>query len=180
MSRSLTMLLAVALLAAACSEPADPTLSAVIDEAGETTGFTDFTAGVDKSFGVFVCSNDGAVEIESVEPIHSEGEIEVLGSYVYVNDERYVGAAHGFPPAGLDESKIVEVVGATVDSDCENPDGDDRVQLIVGARRTGAAGGVIDGLLVTTTGNELEIPLTILMCGNQMEYCEVLDPGDDT
>lgn len=180
MTRLVATSFALVLVLAACSPSDDPTLSAVIDDEGETTGFADFSAGIDKSFGVFVCSNDGEVEIESIEPIHTEGDVEFLGGEIYVSDGQFVGAAHGYPPDGIDESKISPAPGTSIESDCASPDGDDRVQLILGARRTSDAGGVIDGFLVETSGGDLEIPLTILLCGAEMEFCEVLEPAEGT
>jgi hypothetical protein len=165
---------------AACSgEDGGGTLEAVIDAAGETTGFGNFSRGADKAFGVFICTRDGSVEIESVEPLHTEGDIEYLGSTVYTSDERFVGAANGYPPDGIDETKLTAVEGSVVDADCAESGGD-KVQLIIGAERTGIGGGVLDGFSVTYNGGKLEIPFTILLCGDAMEFCEALVPATTT
>lgn len=174
-----TLLLPLAIVIAACGGGDDGTLEAIVDEGGETNGFADFTAGTEKSFGIFICANGGEVELESVAPAATEGEIEFLGALIYTSPDRFVGAAHGFPTDGLDESRTEPAEGAIVDHECEDPEGEERVQLLVGAQRTGSGGGVIDGLEVETSGGILEIPYTILLCGNQMEFCEALVPEDD-
>lgn len=173
------VVIVLALTLAACGGGADPTLEAVIDPAGETTGFANFTAGTEKSFGVFVCSNDGAVELTSIEPIVNEGDVEFLGAMVYTSPDMFVGAANGYPTDGLDETRLEPLEGTAVESDCTDPEGDDRVQLIIGAQRTGSGGGALDGFVVTqVSGGELEIPFTILLCGDEMEFCEMLIPED--
>lgn len=169
-----------ALTLAACGGESGGTLEAVIDPAGETSGFGDFTTARDKSFGVFICARDGSVEVESVEPAHAEGSIEYLGTTVYTSDEMFVGAAHGYPPDGIDESKLSEVEGAVIDADCSDSAGG-KVQLLIGAERTGVGGGVLDGFVVTWGDGELlEIPFTILLCGDEMEFCEALVPATTT
>lgn len=174
------LLPAIALVMVSCSDGGtDGTLQAVIDDAGETTGFANFSTGGDKSFGVFICAEGGAVELQSVEPAHAEGDVEFLGALVYTSDDMFVGAAHGYPPDGIAADRTEALEGAVVDTDCSSPEGADRVQLLVGAERTGAGGGVIDGVTVETSGGTLEIPLTILLCGDRMEFCEVLVPPDD-
>ena len=175
------MILALAgLVAVACGGEARGTLEAVIDPEGETSGFASFAEGADKGFGIFICSSGGPVTIESIEPGHVEGEVEFLGSLVYTAGDRFVGATHGWPPNGLDESRTEPLEGANVDSDCDGPSGDERVQLLIGAERTGPGGGVIDGLRVTTESGVLEIPYTILLCGDEMQYCELLVPEEGT
>ncbi len=168
-------LVALVLVLAACGGSADPTLEALVEPGGETTGFGSFTAGMVKSFGVFVCSNDGVATLTSIEPMIVEGEIDFLGAMVYKSSDKFVGAANGYPTDGLDESHLEPMEGAAVEADCGDSDGD-RVQLIIGAERTGSGGGVLDGFLVTYDGGELEIPFTILLCGDGMEYCEALIP----
>jgi len=178
--RTIILAAAFAVALSACSgDSGGGTLEAVIDPGGETTGFGNFSTGADKSFGVFMCTRDGAVEIQSVEPAHTEGDIEYLGSAVYTSDEMFVGAAHGYPPDGIDESKLGDIDGAAIDADCTESGGD-KVQLIIGAERTGIGGGVLDGFVVTYDGGELEIPFTILLCGDEMEFCEALVPATTT
>lgn len=177
--RILIVLVPAVLVLASCGGDGSGTLEALVEEEGETNGFADFTAGTEKSFGIFICADGGEVELESVSPTTTEGEIEFLGALVYTSPDMFVGAAHGWPTDGLDESRTEPVEGAIVDSDCDDPEGDERVQLLVGAQRTGSGGGVIDGLLVETSGGDLEIPYTILLCGNEMEFCEVLVPEED-
>lgn len=174
----LLMVLAVALVG--CEDDSgDGTLRAIIDDAGETTGFRDFSTGRDKSFGVFVCADHGSVELESIEPMHTEGDIEFLGALIYTSPEMFVGAANGYPADGLDVSRTEPLEGALVDIDCESPAGDERIQILIGAERTGAGGGVVDGLRVESSGGSLEIPFTVILCGDRMEYCEALQPADD-
>lgn len=180
LKRAMIPAMAAALALSACGgDPGGGTLEAVIDPAGETSGFGDFTKGRDKSFGVFICTRDGSVEIESVEPAHAEGDIEYLGTRVYASEDRFVGAAHGYPADGIDESKLSAVEGAVVEADCSDSGGE-KVQLLIGAERTGVGGGVLDGFVVTHDGGELEIPFTILLCGDEMEFCEVLIPASTT
>ena len=174
--KELAVVALLGMVLSACGDDGGGTLQAIIEPEGETAGFGDFTTGRDKSFGIFVCSNEGAVELESIEVIETEGDIEFLGAMVYTSPDMFVGATHGYPPDGLDVARTEPLEGAVVDSDCDDPDGDDRVQLLVGAERTSTGGGVIDGLLVQTSGGELEIPFIILLCGDELEWCEVLIP----
>jgi len=181
MFRRMTIVaMTTALTLAACGgNSSGGTLEAVIDPAGETSGFDNFTIGRDKSFGVFVCARGGSVQIESVAPAHTEGDVEYLGTTVYTSDEMFVGAAHGYPPDGIDESKLSEAEDAVIEADCSDSDGE-KVQLLIGAERTGIGGGVLDGFVVTTDDGELEIPFTILLCGDEMEFCEALIPATTT
>lgn len=166
---------------AACQgDTGQGTLEAIIDEEGETAGFGDFSTGRDKSFGIYICAAGGSVELESIEPMHTEGDIEFLGALIYTSPDMFVGAAHGYPPDGLDLSRTEPLEGATVDIDCDSPSGDERVQLLIGAERTGAGGGVVDGLRVETSGGAVEIPFIVLLCGDRFEYCEALQPGPGT
>lgn len=170
----------VAMVLTACDgDTGGGTLEAVIEPEGETSGFANFSTGRDKSFGVFICTQDGGVEIDGVEPLHVEGDIEYLGTDVYTSEERFVGATHGFPPDGIDETKLSDVEGAVIDADCSDSGGE-KVQLILGAERIGIEGGVLDGFVVTYDGGELEIPFTILLCGDAMEFCEALVPATTT
>lgn len=181
MRRAVTATLLLATLLGACSgESADGRLQALVEGDGDVVGFTTFSSGTDKSFGIFICNEGDEAEIKSVEPIAQEGDIEFLGAVLYRAADQFVGAAHGFPTDGLDESKYEEAIGATVDVDCDSPSGEDRSQLIVGAERTGVGGGMIDGIRVTSSSGELEIPLTILLCGDEFEYCESLIPPTST
>jgi hypothetical protein len=177
--RSLVLVALVAIVLAACGG-SDPTVEAVIDPEGETTGFADFSNGTEKTFGVFICTNGGEVGVKTVSPVKTEGDIAYLGASIYTSPDMFVGAAHGYPADGIDESRIDPAEGASLESDCADPEGDNRVQLLIGAQRIGAGGGVIDGVILTTSdGQELEIPLTILLCGNEMEYCEILVPEEE-
>lgn len=178
--RWLIALLAAILALPACGSGSDVgDLQAIIAEGGETNGFADFSKGVDKSFGVFICVEGGSATIESVETMHSEGEIEYLGARVYSSEDMFVGAAHGFPPDGIDEAKIEPVEGAVIMADCAVSEGE-KVQIILGAERTGVGGGVLDGFLVTSDTGGLEIDYTILLCGEEMEFCEALEPASTT
>lgn len=179
-NRTASLVVAAALILAACGgDSTGGALEAVIDPAGETSGFGDFTAGRDKSFGVFVCTRGGPVEIVSVAPALTEGDIEYLGATVYTSDEMFVGAAHGYPPDGIDEAKLSDVEGGAIEADCSDSGGE-KVQLLIGAERTGIGGGVLDGFVVIYGDAELEIPFTILMCGDEMEFCEALIPAPTT
>lgn len=178
--RTIILGAAVAVVLSGCSgNSGGGTLEAVIDAEGETTGFGNFSTGTDKSFGVFICTRDGAVELDTVEPVHVEGDIEYLGTTVYTSDERFVGATHGYPPDGIDETKLTDLQGATIDADCTEGGGD-KVQLVIGAERTDIGGGVLDGFVVTYDGGQLEIPFTLLLCGDEMEFCEALVPATTT
>ena len=178
MHKLLALLAVSALTIVACSESAaEGTLQAIVDEEGETVGFGSFSQGTDKSFGIFICS-EGRAEIESVEAVSTEGNVEFLGALVYTSDDQFVGAAHGWPADGLDEEKLEPADGAVVEIGCDSPEGAERVQLVVGTERTGAGGGVVDGIRVKTAGGDLEIPFTILLCGDNLEYCDVLLPED--
>lgn len=166
---------ALGLVLAACSGGENSgSLVALIDPEGDTSGFGDFTTGRDKSFGIFICSEDGSVEIEGVEPATIEGGIEYLGAQVYTSEDMFVGAANRFPPDGIDPEKLQEAEGAIVDKDCEDPEGTDRIQLIVGAERTSVGGGQIVGLNVDTSDGTIFVDYTILLCGDELEFCEFL------
>lgn len=175
----MTIALIAAFLAISACTGGSGELQAIIEEGGETYGFGDFSNGTDKTFGVFICVDGGSVTIESVEPLHSEGEIEYLGANVYTSEDRFVGATNGFPPDGIDETKVEPAEGAVVAADCEGGDSE-KVQVLLGAERTGSGGGVLDGFLVTWETGELEIDLTILLCGDELEYCEALTPAEGT
>jgi hypothetical protein len=152
----------------------------VIAPGGDTVGFTEFGNGTEKTFGVFICTNGGEVGVKAVSPTKTEGDIAYLGALLYTSPGKFVGAAHGFPPDGVDEARLRPAETASFEKDCSGPRGEDRVQLLIGAERTGSGGGVIDGVVVTTGGDqELVIPLTILLCGDRMEHCEALVAPED-
>lgn len=164
------------LMFTACGgESSTGSLEAVIDPEGATSGFGDFTTGRDKSFGIFVCSVGGAVELNDIEPISQEGGVEFLGAMIYTSADQFVGAATGYPADGLDENKLEPLEGATVDIECDEPDGDERVQILVGAERTSIRGGMIEGIRVSTSDGDVDIDYTILLCGDELEYCEFLN-----
>ena len=54
------------------------------------------------------------------------------------------------------------------------------MELLIGAERTGVGGGVLDGFVVTYASGELETPFTILLCGDETEFCEALIPATTT
>lgn len=148
----------------------DPPL--VSFEAG-TVGFKDFSEGTEKSFGIFVCITGDEVELQSVEAMSTDGEIEVLGAILYEADDAFVGAIDDYPPRGLDEEFITEIPGAVVVTKC---DSETRSQVVVGAARTGAGGGKIDGIRISYQGGALEVSdYSIILCGDDGEYCENID-----
>lgn len=140
-----------------------------------TLGFNDFSAGTEKSFGIFVCITDEEVALESVQAMSSEGEIEVLGGFLYEAEDGFVGAVDGFPPKGLDESFLSEIPGATVVTHC---DAETRSQVVLGANRTGPGGGLIEGVRVNYDGGSLDVPdYSIILCGDNQEFCEDVGSG---
>ncbi len=144
----------------------------VSSEAG-TVGFQDFSEGTEKSFGIFVCITDVEVVIESVEAISADGDIAMLGAVLYEADDAFVGAIHDFPPRGLDEDFLTAIPGATVDTAC---DSETRSQVVVGASRTGAGGGMIEGIRINYQGGSLDVAdYRIILCGDEGEYCDVID-----
>lgn len=180
---ALAIIALLTLLLAACN--GDEAGTDVDQESGEnpplvaveprTRGFTDFSAGTEKSFGIFVCITNEEVALESVEAMSSEGEIEVLGGLLYEAEDGFVGAVNGFPPSGLQESTVIEISGATVVTPCDSAT---RSQVVVGANRTGPGGGVIEGVRVNYDGGSLEVPdYNILLCGDNDEFCEDIDSG---
>ncbi len=176
MLRRLAITIAVlSLVTTGCTDSQfDGTLIAVVDPQGETSGFGDFTTGSDKSFGIFVCAADGAVQLNSIDAESIEGDAELLGGVVYTSPDMFVGAANGFPTDGLDEDRVEPLEGAVVERTCDETPGEDLVQVIVGAERTSSDGGVIDGIEVDTSGGTLVIDYTILLCGDELEFCEFL------
>lgn len=140
-----------------------------------TRGFTDFSTGTEKSFGIFVCVTDVDVVLESVEAISSDGEIEVLGGLLYEAEDGFVGAVNGFPPTGLDASFLTDIAGATVTTLCG---ADAQSQVVVGANRTGPGGGKIEGIRIHYEGGSLDVPdYNIILCGDEREFCEDVGSG---
>jgi hypothetical protein len=190
---TMTSLMLLSLLLAACngeeagtedaSETETTTTEVEVDgplvstEAG-VVGFQDFSQGTEKSFGIFVCVTDEDVVLESVEAMSSEGDIEVIGATLYVADDAFVGAINDFPPRGLSEAFLSDIPGAVVMTGCES--GSDRSQVIVGASRTGTAGGIIEGIRINYEGGSLEVSeYNIVLCGDEGEYCENVNSSAD-
>ncbi|MCI0544309.1 MAG: hypothetical protein L0Z49_07655 [Actinobacteria bacterium] len=163
---------ALLLLLAACNEPSGTLVS--LDEQ-VINGFRDFSAGTDKSFGIFVCASDGPVRLVSVGATSIQGSIEVLGGYVYEAEDGFVGAVDGFPPTGLAPETLQEIDGAVVDTDCGEADPVTRTQIIIGVERGGPGGGVVDSVTVRYSGGELVADYTIVLCGDELEFCEGLE-----
>jgi hypothetical protein len=169
----------VAIVVAACggSEPSDALATAAVPD--EVVGFLDFTNGEDKTFGIFVCATDGDVTLESVETIELEGEIELLGGLVYKAEGAYVGAVDGFPPTGLDDDTLTGIAGGVVSIGCDDSDSEQRTQVLVGVNRVGPAGGTISGIRIIHDDGFLEITdYTIILCGDDLEYCEEYAPDE--
>ena len=167
----------LAVILAACGGAGGGSLQANVDPEREIVGFHDFTQGPDKSFGIFICANGGEVILESVEVIGQEGAVELLGGVVYEATEDFVGALDGFPPTGQLAGVATDINGAIVTTDCEDPEPAKRTQLLIGVERTGSGGGMIDGVRVGYRGGELEVAdYTIILCGDQLEYCEAFAP----
>ena len=156
------------------TESAAPLVSS---EAG-VVGFQDFSQGTEKSFGIFVCVTGDDVVLESVEAMSSEGDIEVIGATLYVADDAFVGAINDFPPRGLSESFLNAIPGAVVMTECDTEG--DRSQVIVGTNRTGAGGGIIEGIRINYEGGSLEVgDYNIILCGDEGEYCENVNSSAD-
>lgn len=153
-------------------------LQANIDPEGETVGFHDFSRGTDKSFGIFICTSGGEVTLKSVEAMVLEGQVDLMGGLVYEADDRFVGAAHGFPPDGIDPNLLRDVDGAVVSIDCEDAEQGSRTQLLLGVNRLGPGGGTIEGVRVRHGSGVLDIPdFSIILCGDESEYCEAFAPA---
>lgn len=168
--RVITLILG--LLAASCG--GGGTLES--DDVG-IVGFHDFSSGQDKSFGIFVCASGGDVELESVEAIGSEGQIELLGAIVHESSAGFVGADHGFPPAVLVGTEIVDISGAVVSTPCEEAAPETRTQVVVGVTKTGSPGGTIEGVRINHQGGSLDVDgYVIILCGDEMERCEDFAP----
>jgi hypothetical protein len=177
--RAFVTLVVLTLFLPACSSSDDTGELEVLTD-GPGAGFGDFTTGGDKTFGFFTCVNDGSVELESIEANGLEGSVELMGALVYTSSDRFVGAADGFPPEGIDEERIVDMAGSMIDIPCDDPDGNERVQLLVGLDRTGREGGQINGFTVHTSGEDVDVEYQILLCGDELEFCEGLQPTENT
>ena len=171
--RSLALVAVLTIVFTACSGSGD--LQVIVD--GEGSGFGDFAGGGDKTFGLFICADGGPVELESIEASGIEGDVELIGAVVYTSDSQFVGAVDGFPPVGI-ESKVEPMEGAVVEVSCVEPDGDERVQLLIGVERTGTGGGKLDGVVIGTSGGDVEVTYSILMCGDELEFCDVLENAE--
>ncbi len=99
----------------------EPTLEAVIATEGDTVGFSDFSNGTEKTFGVFICTNGGVVGIKGVSPAKAEVDITYLGALLCTSSEKHVGAAHGFPPEGVDENRLQAGENTTFEKNCWAP-----------------------------------------------------------
>lgn len=140
-------------------------------------GFHDFTAGPEKSFGIFVCASGGEVVLESVEPIEADGQIEMLGAVVHESSTGFVGADNGFPPDALAGTAIIEINGAVVSTSCDEPAPETRTQVVVGVSRAGPSGGTIEGVRINHRNGSLNVGgYVIILCGDEMERCEDFAP----
>ena len=165
---ALGLCLLLGLVLSACSQREGGTL---VSGQSEINGFRDFSSGRDKSFGIFVCASGGPVTLDSAEATTSEGAIEVLGALHLSAEDGFVGAVDGFPPQGLGSDAYQEVKGAVVSSNCEDETPETRDQVILGVSRTGPGGGVIRSVTINYEGGSLEADYTIVLCGDQLEYC---------
>lgn len=174
----LLIAVAAAVSLSACGSSDPSSLDVITD--GPGAGFGQFNTGGDKTFGFFICTNGGQVELESVEIVGTEGEIELMGGLVYTTSDMFVGATDGFPPEGIDEARTEPMEGAVVDISCLEPEGAERVQLLVGLDRTGPEGGVIEGFVVHTDSGDVDVEYRIILCGDELEFCEDLQPTENT
>lgn len=181
---AIVALVALGLVLAGCSsedEEAAPETAAALEvqtEEGQIDGFFNFDNGPDKSFGLFTCSNVDAVTLEKVEAIDTEGEIEFLGARVFQASEGFIGAVDGFPPTGLVDDATGDLEDFVVDVPCEDADAETKLQIVLGASRTGDGGGQIKGIKLTHSEGELVIDdYRIVLCGDDYEYCEALRPN---
>ena len=146
-------------------------------EEGQIDGFFDFSAGDEKSFGLFTCSTVDAVTLESVEAITTEGEVEFLGAVMMKASDGFIGAVDGYPPSGLAADATEAVDGFVVDVSCDDEDAESKVQVVLGASRTGSGGGQIEGIRIDhSQGNLVINDYRIVLCGDDYEYCEALRP----
>ncbi|MEX0864531.1 MAG: hypothetical protein WD269_06610 [Acidimicrobiia bacterium] len=165
---ALGLCLLLGLVLSACRQPEGGTL---VSGQSEINGFRDFSSGPDKSFGIFVCASGGPVTLESAEATTSEGAIEVLGALHLSAEDGFVGAVDGFPPQGLQPDAYEEIEGAHVTTACDEEDPASRDQVILGVSRTGPGGGVIRSVTINYEGGSLEADYTIVLCGDQLEFC---------
>lgn len=175
--RFTTILTVSALVLAGCSDAGGGADAlSVQTEPGQIDGFVSFENGSDKSFGLFVCSNADQLTLDSVEAVTTEGEVAFLGAMVYEATDGFIGAVDGFPPTGLVDSTLSEMKGFILDLSCELEDPETKTQIVLGVDRTGPTGGMIEGIKVTHSEGELEIPdYKIILCGDAYEYCESLE-----
>jgi len=165
------------LLVTACGAPQASDALQALNDPDEIVGFLDFTNGTDKTFGIFVCVSEVEVVLDSIEAISIEGEIELLGGLVDTADDGFVGAVHGFPPTGLREDTLTDIDGGVVSTICGESDPALRTQVLVGANRVGSGGGMIEGIRIVHHDGFLEIAdYTIILCGDDFEYCEEVAP----
>ncbi len=169
----------VLVLNSCASEPmASDALSAEIDGGGQVVGFLHFDNGSDKSFGLFVCATEDGVTLDSIESISARGEIELIGGLVYEAADDFVGAVDGFPPSGIATDTFTTLEDGVVSTKCGDEATETRTQVVVGAERTGPGGGMIEGLRIYHDDGFLDIGgFTIVLCGDQYEYCEDYAPG---
>ncbi|MEE8374932.1 MAG: hypothetical protein V3S26_01250, partial [Acidimicrobiia bacterium] len=93
-------------------------------------------------------------------------------------NDGYVGAVDGFPPTGLSEDTLTGIGGAVVSTICDDSEPAHRTQVLVGANRVGPGGGMIQGIRIIHNDGFLEIiDYTIILCGDDLEYCEEYAPG---
>lgn len=169
---SATILL-LGLLAVACGG-SEATLES---DDGGIVGFHDFSAGLEKSFGIFVCASGGDVELDSVEAISQEGAIDLLGAVVHQASTGFVGADNDFPPSVLAGTEIVEINGAVVTTPCDEAAPEVLTQVVVGVSRTGPGGGTIEGIRINHQNGSLDVEdYVIILCGDEMELCEDFAP----
>ena len=175
-------LLAFGIALVSCSSDASTTTEAdnalrVQTEEGQIDGFFDFSTGSEKSFGLFTCSNLEAVTLESIDAVNTEGEIEFLGAVVMRASDGFIGAVDGYPPAGLAADATEAFDDYVVDVSCDDENAETKVQIVLGAGRTGSGGGQIEGIRIEHSEGYLVIDdYRIVLCGDDYEYCEALRP----
>jgi hypothetical protein len=69
------------------------------------------------------------------------------------------------------------IEGAVVSTICDDSDPAHRTQVLIGANRVGPGGGSIEGIRILHDDGFLEITdYTIVLCDNDLEYCEEYGP----
>ena len=178
----LTVVLAFSVAVVSCGSDANSSTEVsdalrVQTDEGQIDGFFDFSTGADKSFGLFTCSSVDAVTLESIEAISIEGEIEFLGAVMMEASDGFIGAVDGHPPSGLEENATQAFEGFVVDVPCDDEDAATKVQIVLGAERTGTGGGQIVGITIEHSEGAFVIDdYRIVLCGDDYEYCEALRP----